>query len=173
MNYQAYYAALSVIVIAFGLSAYAAHRRNKKDSCESVGSALAGAVSKVREAGLRPVTPEDEVAAAFKMQSQGSDTVRVHARSGSGLRMHMQGAQCVSGPSRCSSNGARDKVLAELNRRTENWAAKRQSLNLTNKRQLLIIRELKQLVGADQFSEICRSINALEAGVVLAKAAGK
>lgn len=154
MNYQAYYAALSVIVIAFGLSVYAAHRRNKR--CEAglghvtIGRELVEAVGKVRVAGLAQVVPGD-------------------------ARIHSQG-QSIAAPQRAQrsgANAARDKVLAELNRRTENWASKRRSLNLTNKRQLLIIRELKQLVDQDRFTEICRGVNALDAEAVLDRAAGK
>ena len=154
MNYQAYYAAVAVIIIAFALSVYAAHRRNKRCSEGAIqitiGQAMAESVESVLTAGLTPVAP---ASAPIKGQGQSISTAARVQRSG--------------------ANAGRDKVLAELNRRTENWASKRRSLNLTNKRQLLIIRELKKFVDQDRFAEICRGVNSLDAEVVLERAAGK
>lgn len=153
MNYNAYYAAIAVFVIALAFSVIAARISNKRYGERVKAAAMESIVEPVK--GLR---------------TKGLAPVREWG-------VTMQGDVCTgvdlgASPARLTTS-PRDKVLAELNRRTEHWAAKRRTLNLTNKRQLLIIRELKALVGADMFTEVCRSINAMEPDAVLAKAAGK
>lgn len=171
MNYNAYYATLAVIVIAFAFSVYAARRSNKayKASIERRDKALEACALTPGEP-LKPVSMYQQGEAVEFRRVDGSygtisaDGSMTLFDSGNTMRVRL---------GKTSTNSGRDKVLAEMNRRTEHWAIKRKSLNLTNKRQLLIIRELKALIGADQFSEICRSINKLEEAEVLAKAAGK
>ena len=171
MNYNAYYAVIAVLVIAMSFSIIAARRSNKayKEKIERRDKALEACALTPGEP-VKPMTMHQQGEAIEFINLDGSrGTISADGNmtlfdSGNTLRVRLSSKQ---------TNSGRDKVLAELNRRTEHWAVKRKSLNLTNKRQLLIIRELKQIVDADQFSEICRSINKMDPADVLKKAAGK
>lgn len=171
MNYNAYYATLAVIVIAMGLSIYAARRSNKayKASIGRRDKALEACALTPGE----PLKPLSMYRMAEDMEVRGLDGSYGTISPAGEVRLFDSNNTMRVRLGKTSTNSGREKVLAELARRTEHWAIKRKSLNLTNKRQLLIIRELKALIGADQFAEICRSINKLEEAEVLAKAAGK
>lgn len=98
----------------------------------------------------------------------------VVVEQGSAL-MHavIQGDQLTPIKARRLVNTSRDKVLAELNKRTEHWAKKKRIYRVSAKRQMLIIWELKKLVDQDQYKQICTAINTMPEEQMLELAAGK
>lgn len=189
MNYSAYYATIGAIIAAFAIAIICGVVTNRRQKGKPVSAgafvnAMGEVSSKVRHAGLPPIAQAAEISL-----TRGATTIRGY-RDEEATTIHgyrdeqgcivQQGSQTLAMDAAGivmasfeAVNMPRKKVLDELNRRTEHWAKKKRNYHVSSKRQMLIIRELKQLVGKDQYNSICSAVNTMPEETVLEIAAGK